>query len=305
MTERTNFRAIPVNPSGEEHDPNERRFRASVESAFGITDDTITLVGNILNGTTPVPGTGLTTRSYLVTVGAGDGSPAGDINETDFSGQQGAVGTCAACEPQTQTSFYHNGTQYLYNGPTPAFYGVGCADTMDPNFLIATGVGTFLALQDTPTDYVGSAKAFVIVNDAEDALQYTADALDDSHEYARKNNGWTRNGVENHDAAADYLKDDLVAYEGTIYFAIQDHPAQAFSLTNWSPISSLVGSGVSANYRWSNTITGDPGSGFFAITDPIANPTNTIRVSDFTDQGNNISTFWENIQEGDFILFIG
>jgi len=37
-TNRVDFRAIPVNPSGEEPVENERRFRASVEGAFSTAD---------------------------------------------------------------------------------------------------------------------------------------------------------------------------------------------------------------------------------------------------------------------------
>ena len=37
-TNRVDFRAIPVNPSGEEAVENERRFRASVEGAFSTAD---------------------------------------------------------------------------------------------------------------------------------------------------------------------------------------------------------------------------------------------------------------------------
>jgi hypothetical protein len=61
---------------------------------------------------------------------------------------------------------------------------------------------------------------------------------------------------------------------------------------------------VQFTYRWSTATTGDPGPGKFAITDPIASPTNTLRVSNITDQGNDVSIFWENADDGDIVLFI-
>lgn len=73
---------------------------------------------------------------------------------------------------------------------------------------------------------------------------------------------------------------------------------------NWVPISTVTGAGVQFNYRWDNSNSGDPGDGRFAIDDPIDNPTNTIRVSDLTDQDNDVSIFWATATEGDIILFI-
>lgn len=83
----------------------------------------------------------------------GSGDPATDINNMDFSGQDGASGTCAQVPPGTTVTFYHNGVQYAYTGPRPASYGSGCADTMLSSYLTPTGVGTFLALTDTPSVY--------------------------------------------------------------------------------------------------------------------------------------------------------
>ena len=42
MTERTDFRAIRPDPPGEDQIPNERRFRAAVETAFDLVDNAMT-----------------------------------------------------------------------------------------------------------------------------------------------------------------------------------------------------------------------------------------------------------------------
>lgn len=94
--------------------------------------------------------------AYAVTDNAGGGTLAGDINATDFTGQDGAVGTCAQCPVGATVTFYHKGVQYAYAGPRPASYGAGCADTMQADYLTPVGTGTFVALTDTPSEYAAN-----------------------------------------------------------------------------------------------------------------------------------------------------
>jgi len=107
-----------------------------------------------------------------------------------------------------------------------------------------------------------------------------------------------------HDAAATYVKDDLVSYEGTIYFAIDDHGPAAFDLVNWSPIAGASGTGVTMSYKWTTTTSGQVPSGRFGITGLIGDASNTARVSGTTNKNVIVAPFWQNVAAGDYVLFV-
>ena len=148
---RADHRALPVEPEIEDETENERRYRAEMERVTTVYDEAMRQAENRLAALELFIQTGVT-YGYVVTDDAGDGTAVDDINNTDFTGQEGAVGACAQAVPGVGISFYHKGVQYAYVGPRPASYGIGCADTITGDDIISTGVGDHGALSGLSDD---------------------------------------------------------------------------------------------------------------------------------------------------------
>lgn len=222
--------------------------------------------------------------NYLVTDDAGDGTVADDINNTDFTGQQGAVGTCAECPVGTNVAFYHKGIQYLYTGPTPASYGLGCADTMDIGFLIPVGVGTFLGLTDTPDDYSGQANKWPRVNTDEDALVFDDIQEVDIIDLDRLR--WRGNWVDGN----SYAKNDVVLdwpYLAAANKATTDRPAP---IDVGNPFFIYNGAAPTASLTAKTLLVGN------TYTIPVALKVPTVRV--YTVTGNFYSVYLKDVATG-------
>jgi len=109
--------------------------------------------------------------------------------------------------------------------------------------------------------------------------------------------------VTTFDPTSDYLKDDLIGYQGTVYFALQDHPAQPFSLTNWRPISANVGRALNLSYRWTDTIAGQVPSGGYGINTTDPSTATVVRISSVTRTGIPVNGFLDAIAAGDGLGF--
>jgi len=109
--------------------------------------------------------------------------------------------------------------------------------------------------------------------------------------------------VTTFDPTSDYLKDDLIGYQGTVYFALQDHPAQPFSLTNWRPISANVGRALNLSYRWTDTIAGQVPSGGYGINTTDPSTATVVRISSVTRNGIPVNGFLDAIAAGDGLGF--
>lgn len=106
-----------------------------------------------------------------------------------------------------------------------------------------------------------------------------------------------------------YTVSDLVQYGGSIFNCIQDNGPGAFSPADWRSISTVIGTGLTFNYTWSTDKTGllIPAGGIgidtaFPLPDPPA--TVTIFANEITDGGNDISSFWDAVQIGDYVGFV-
>jgi len=107
-----------------------------------------------------------------------------------------------------------------------------------------------------------------------------------------------------HSDQVSYVKDQLVGYEGGVYFAINDHTAQPFSLANFHAIGASSGSGVTMRYEWTTSTSGQAPTGQFGVTGNVADASNTVRVSIETATGLDLGLFWANVNTGDYILFV-
>lgn len=150
--------------------------------------------------------------NFVATDDAGNGTVVNDINNTDFTGQEGANGMCAEVPVATVTAFFHKGVQYLYAGPTPASYGLGCSDTMQDSYLIPVGVGTFLALTDTPDSYTNQANKWPRVSPTEGELVF--DEIQELDIINLDRTRWRGNWVQQ-----TYAKNDMVADKGYLMVA--------------------------------------------------------------------------------------
>ena len=64
-----------------------------------------------------------------ITFNAGDGTPHGDLNATDFTGHQYAAGTALTILSNAVVTFGHNAIGYIWTGPTGVTVGLGGSHT--------------------------------------------------------------------------------------------------------------------------------------------------------------------------------
>ena len=110
--------------------------------------------------------------------------------------------------------------------------------------------------------------------------------------------------VTNHDATIAYLKDDLVALEGVIYFAINPNGPAVFDLADWKQVGGAFGSGVSMKYKWTVTTSGQVPTGFMGITGSIDDASNTVRISTIIEPGTDVAGFLSAMEAGDYLMFV-
>ena len=109
--------------------------------------------------------------------------------------------------------------------------------------------------------------------------------------------------VRRHSDAAAYALDDLAAYNGEIYKCIVAHTAQAFTGSNWSPISQQVTGGVDLKYNWDTSTTNANAQGEFATNNSTPANATMIMLNELTDGGTYVGNLWENVAAGDTIGF--
>ncbi|RKZ84301.1 MAG: hypothetical protein DRQ39_08505, partial [Gammaproteobacteria bacterium] len=72
-----------------------------------------------------ISGAGIISISATITVGAGNSTVNGDLDATDFTGHDSAVGTALQLEPNYIVTFVYGAELYRWTGPNDALVGLG------------------------------------------------------------------------------------------------------------------------------------------------------------------------------------
>lgn len=102
---------------------------------------------------------------------------------------------------------------------------------------------------------------------------------------------------------------DLIEFSGSIFSAIVANGPGVFDPTEWRSISTVIGTGLTFNYRWSTDKTGlliGPGQVGVNSAFPLPDPPTTITffAHETTSGGNDISIFWDSVTVGDYVGFV-